>query len=113
MDLKRSLQSNLRNGFFWTFFEVFFHFRARHVRKVLGGAWRQAGIVASAGLVALNEMIDRLAIDHEHTYRIAKGLFRNLSECAGGNKIDRMFKGFRSVFYYVFVMLNCLQQFTR
>lgn len=41
---------------------------------MLGGGWRQAGIIAAAGLVALDKMIDRLQIDHEHAYRIAKGI---------------------------------------
>lgn len=34
---------------------------------------RQSGIVAAAGLVALDTMVDRLKIDHQHTYSIAKG----------------------------------------
>ena len=38
--------------------------RARRVRKSLGGGMRQAGIIAAAGLVALSEMVDRLAEDH-------------------------------------------------
>ncbi|CAH1115903.1 unnamed protein product [Phaedon cochleariae] len=48
--------------------------RARRIRKVLGGGWRQAGVLAAAGLVALNTMINRLRIDHEHAYRIAKAI---------------------------------------
>lgn len=40
---------------------------------MLGGGMRQVGIVAAAGLVALDKMIDRLQIDHDHTYQIAKG----------------------------------------
>lgn len=39
----------------------------------MGGGWRQAGILAAAGLVALDKMIDRLHIDHEHALKIAKG----------------------------------------
>lgn len=39
----------------------------------MGGGWRQAGILAAAGLVALDSMIDRLQIDHEHAYKIARG----------------------------------------
>jgi len=38
--------------------------RARRVRKSLGGGMRQAGVLAAAGLVALETMIDRLAEDH-------------------------------------------------
>jgi len=48
--------------------------RARRARKVLGGGMRQAGIVAAAGIVALNEMVDRLAEDHENARRLADGI---------------------------------------
>lgn len=47
---------------------------ARRVRKLLGGGMRQAGIIAAAGLVALNEMIERLADDHAHARLLAAGL---------------------------------------
>lgn len=47
---------------------------ARRMRQMLGGGWRQAGIVAAAGLVAFEDMIDRLAEDHEHARMLAKGL---------------------------------------
>lgn len=48
--------------------------RARIERKRLGGAMRQAGFLAAAGLVALDEMIDRLAEDHARA-RVLAGLF--------------------------------------
>jgi threonine aldolase len=48
--------------------------RARRMRKMLGGGMRQAGIVAAAGLVALDEMVDRLAEDHANARRLAQGL---------------------------------------
>lgn len=48
--------------------------RARRNRKVLGGGMRQAGILAAAGIVALTEMVDRLADDHANALRIASGL---------------------------------------
>ncbi|MGD8367293.1 MAG: low-specificity L-threonine aldolase [Desulfobacterales bacterium] len=48
--------------------------KARRVRKVLGGGMRQAGVIAAAGVVALNEMVDRLAEDHENARRLAEGL---------------------------------------
>ncbi len=48
--------------------------RARRVRKLLGGAMRQAGVIAAAALVALEEMRDRLAEDHENARRLAEGL---------------------------------------
>nr|CAI5860235.1 unnamed protein product [Callosobruchus analis] len=47
---------------------------AKHARKALGGGWRQAGILAAAGLVALDTMIERLQIDHDHTFKIARGI---------------------------------------
>lgn len=48
--------------------------RARRNRKVLGGGMRQAGILAAAGVVALHEMIERLADDHDHARLLAEGL---------------------------------------
>ena len=49
--------------------------RARRMRKVLGGGMRQAGIIAAAGIVALEQMVERLAEDHENARRLAKGLW--------------------------------------
>ncbi len=43
-------------------------------RKRLGGAMRQAGIVAAAGIVALRTMVDRLAEDHVRARRLAQGV---------------------------------------
>ncbi len=48
--------------------------RAWVVRRILGGAMRQAGILAAAGIVALESMVDRLAEDHENAGRLAEGL---------------------------------------
>ena len=48
--------------------------RARRWRKMLGGAMRQAGILAAAGIVALNENVERLSVDHEHAARLGAGL---------------------------------------
>lgn len=47
---------------------------ARRARKVLGGAMRQSGVIAAAGIVALTEMVDRLADDHAHARRLAEGI---------------------------------------
>jgi threonine aldolase len=47
---------------------------ARRVRKQLGGGMRQAGILAAAGIVALETMADRLAEDHARARRLVKGL---------------------------------------
>ncbi|HET9480761.1 MAG TPA: threonine aldolase family protein, partial [Candidatus Polarisedimenticolia bacterium] len=48
--------------------------RARRWRKRLGGGMRQAGVLAAAGLVALETMRDRLAEDHETAAELARGL---------------------------------------
>jgi threonine aldolase len=47
---------------------------ARRNRKILGGGMRQAGVFAAAGIVALNEMVERLADDHRNARRLAEGL---------------------------------------
>jgi threonine aldolase len=47
---------------------------ARRTRKVLGGGMRQAGIIAAAGIVALEQMVDRLAEDHKNARRLAEGI---------------------------------------
>ncbi|MEA5445159.1 low-specificity L-threonine aldolase [Gammaproteobacteria bacterium AB-CW1] len=47
---------------------------ARRWRKVLGGGMRQAGIIAAAGIVALERHVDRLAEDHHRAERLADGL---------------------------------------
>ena len=47
---------------------------ARRWRKVLGGGWRQAGVLAAAGLFALEHHIERLAIDHHHAALLAESL---------------------------------------
>ncbi len=56
---------------------------ARRSRKVLGGGMRQAGIIAAAGITALEEMVDRLAEDHKNARRLAKGI-----AAIGGLSID-------------------------
>jgi threonine aldolase len=48
--------------------------KAKRTRKVLGGGWRQAGIIAAAGLVALDTMIGRLQEDHDHIMQIARAI---------------------------------------
>ncbi len=48
--------------------------KARRYRKMLGGGMRQAGVLAAAGIVALEQMIDRLADDHANARRLAEGL---------------------------------------
>jgi threonine aldolase len=46
----------------------------RKKRKMLGGGWRQAGVFAAAGIVALTEVAPRLAEDHENARRLADGI---------------------------------------
>lgn len=48
--------------------------KAKRMRQRLGGGWRQAGIIAAAGIVALNEMVERLVEDHTHAKLLAMGL---------------------------------------
>ncbi len=48
--------------------------RARGFRRMVGGAMRQAGVVAAAGIVALERMIPRLAEDHARAARLAAGI---------------------------------------
>jgi threonine aldolase len=47
---------------------------ARRWRKRLGGGMRQTGVLAAAGLVALDHMVDRLAEDHSNARTLAEGL---------------------------------------
>ena len=55
--------------------------KARKNRKLLGGGMRQAGFLAAAGIIALEEMVDRLAEDHANAQLLAE----NLSKLAGVN----------------------------
>ncbi len=48
--------------------------QARRIRKQLGGGMRQAGILAAAGIVALQTMVDRLGEDHARARMLADGL---------------------------------------
>ncbi|XP_023938992.1 uncharacterized protein LOC112046555 [Bicyclus anynana] len=57
-----------------------YHFiqQARRMRKMLGGGWRQAGVLAAAAIVALDEIAPQLGLDHKRAYRLGKvveGLF--------------------------------------
>lgn len=47
---------------------------ARRNRKIVGGAMRQAGVIAAAAIVALEQMVERLAEDHENARILAEGL---------------------------------------
>jgi threonine aldolase len=48
--------------------------KALRVRKQLGGGMRQAGVLAAAGIIALEKMVDRLAEDHMRATELAAGL---------------------------------------
>jgi threonine aldolase len=48
--------------------------KARKIRKMVGGGMRQAGIIAAAGIVAIDQMVDRLADDHKNAQRLAQGI---------------------------------------
>lgn len=48
--------------------------KARRLRKMLGGGMRQAGILAAAGIIALQTMPQRLVEDHDHAQQLAFGL---------------------------------------
>lgn len=48
--------------------------RARKTRKILGGGMRQAGVIAAPGIIALEEMIERLEEDHRNARLLAEGL---------------------------------------
>jgi threonine aldolase len=54
---------------------------ARQERKRLGGAMRQAGVVAAAGIVALDQHIDRLADDHARAARLAEAVVDRYPDC--------------------------------
>ncbi len=58
--------------------------RARKNRKILGGGMRQAGVVASAGIIALEKMVDRLKEDHENA-----ALLRDRISKIDGLYVDR------------------------
>ena len=51
-----------------------FIYKVKRLRKVLGGGMRQAGILAAAGIEALETMVDQLALDHHHAKVLADGL---------------------------------------
>jgi len=57
--------------------------KARKTRKILGGGMRQAGIIAAAGVVALETMVKRLEDDHKNAKRLAEGLAK-----INGVKVD-------------------------
>lgn len=48
--------------------------KARRVRKCLGGAMRQLGVLAAPGLISLRDIVDKLHLDHQNAHLLADGL---------------------------------------
>ena len=48
--------------------------RARKLRKMVGGGMRQAGVIAAAGIIAIEKMVQRLAEDHANAKKLALGI---------------------------------------
>jgi threonine aldolase len=61
---------------------------ARRWRKMVGGGLRQAGVIAAAGIVALEQMVDRLAEDHDHARRLAAGLAQIPGLCVNPDDVE-------------------------
>jgi threonine aldolase len=55
--------------------------QARYERKRLGGSMRQAGVIAAAGIVALDDMVNRLADDHARARRLAEAAAERWPSC--------------------------------
>jgi len=51
-----------------------FIYHARRIRKALGGGMRQAGIIAAAGIISLDKMVDQIQEDHKNAKRLAEGI---------------------------------------
>lgn len=62
--------------------------QARVLRKRLGGGWRQAGILAAAGLYALEHHVARLAQDHARAFRLAEVLAEAAPGCVEPSSVE-------------------------
>lgn len=62
--------------------------RADQARKLLGGAMRQAGVIAAAGIVALEKGIDRLAEDHANARKLGEGIERRVPGSVNLEKVQ-------------------------
>lgn len=62
--------------------------RAIHFRQMLGGGMRQAGVMAAAGIVALESGIDRLAEDHANAKKLAWGLAELFPGCCDPDAVE-------------------------
>jgi threonine aldolase len=67
--------------------------KARRWRKVLGGGMRQAGVLAAAGMYALQNHVERLREDHDNARRLAEGLMRlpQLAVAGGAARTNMVF----------------------
>ncbi len=67
--------------------------KARRWRKVLGGGMRQAGVLAAAGIYALEHNVERLAEDHENARALAEGLARlaEVNVSSGGAQTNMVY----------------------
>ena len=63
--------------------------RARRIRKMLGGGMRQTGVVAAAGIFALEDNVSRLREDHDRAARLAE-IFREFPELGAGEARTNM-----------------------
>jgi threonine aldolase len=61
--------------------------RALSVRRMLGGSMRQVGVIAAAGIVALEKMTERLAEDHGNAQLLARGLAEMPGVCVDPEKV--------------------------
>jgi threonine aldolase len=76
-----------------------FIYHARRARKMLGGGMRQAGILAAAAIVALEQMVERLQEDHENANQLAAGLGKIPGLQVPGMEIDPKVKLTNMVFF--------------
>lgn len=70
--------------------------RARRYRKKMGGGMRQTGILAAAGLIAVDDMAQRLAEDHANAQRLAEGL-----DALDGILVNRKMLDINMVFFTI------------
>lgn len=99
--------------------------KARKHRKMVGGGWRQAGIIASMGLISLEDKwIARLSEDHKHAKILAKDLMSSkvsikepetnilMLECPLDTKMDKLMEKIRKAGIYAFNMDNKIRLVT-
>ena len=82
--------------------------KARIARKMLGGGMRQVGVLAAAGQVALETMVDRLKIDHQNATLLAEGICR-----IKGLRIDPSTVETNIVIFYLDGLKADAQEFVR